>query len=363
MYGLLKPLLFKLDPETLHDLVLKIGKRAGRIKWVKNALRSVYDFEHEALRINVFGKEFRNPLGLAAGFDKNGELIDLLPCLGFGFAEIGSVTAKPCEGNPRPRIFRLVEDEALINRMGLNNYGADVVAEKLSGRRFEIPLGINIAKTHDPTIMGERAIEDFLYSFERLYPLGDFTVLNISCPNTREGKTFEDKEALDELLEGLSEPRKRFGKKKPVLVKISPDLSYEALDGILEVCKEHGIDGYVISNTTTERCNLKTDEEKVRKIGYGGLSGRPLKNRATELIKYVYSQRDDETIIGVGGIFSAEDAYEKITAGSSLVEVFTGLIYRGPGVVREINKNLVRMLEREGFSNVEEAVGYRSEKK
>ena len=354
MYGLAKHLLFKADPEVLHDLVLKVGSKIGNKKLVKNALKALYDFEDEMLHINLFGREFRNPVGLAAGFDKNGELIELFPYLGFGFAEIGSVTAKPSKGNPKPRIFRLTEDEALINRMGLNNYGAEAVAEKLSGKRFEMPVGINLAKT--PEIMGKHGVEDFLYSFERLYPLGDFTVLNISCPNTKDGKTFEDKEALDELLESLSELRENFN--KPLLIKISPDLSYKALDDILEVSKEHKIDGYVICNTTTQRCNLKTDEERVKKIGYGGLSGKPIKDRATELIRYVYSQSDDEIIIGVGGIFSAEDAYEKITAGSSLVELFTGLVYKGPGVVKKINKGLTNILEKEGFSKIEEAVGY-----
>ncbi len=331
MYKIIRPILFQLDPEKAHEAAIWLGKSlwSRPFSWL-------YHYEHECLRTNVCGIDFTNPVGLAAGFDKNAELVDFLPALGFGFLEVGSVTAKPSAGNPRPRLFRIPAEEALVNKMGLNNIGAGEMLGRLQGRKFSFPLGINIAKTNDSTIMGDKAIEDMCYTIQKISPVADYITLNISCPNTKDGKTCEDSDQLEELLAAITPG-------KPLFIKISPTLSYKMLDGILSVAENYGVNGYVLSNTITH--------------SDGGLSGKPLREKATKIIQYVYSHLDHPTIIGVGGIFSAEDAYEKIKAGASLIQVYTGLIYEGPGLVKKIKKGLVTLLERDGFSSVREAVG------
>lgn len=357
MYKIVRPLLFRGDPENIHDKALTIGRYLSESS-LKKLIGFLYDFQDSRLESDFCGISFPNPVGLAAGFDKNAELVNFLPYIGFGFVEIGSVTAEGGKGNTKPRLFRLVEDEAIINRMGLNNYGAERIQERLRKIRPKVPLGVNIAKTHGPGILGELAIRDFCYSFERLYPRGDYITINISCPNTEEGKTFEDKTALEELLSSLMEKRDCISRyKKPVLIKISPDISFEELDDILEVSEKYGINGYVISNTSSRREWLSTPSEHIEKIGKGGLSGKPIRERSTELIRYVYEGLDKPNIIGVGGISSAENAYEKIRAGACLIQVFTGLVYEGPGLVRRIKKGLVNLMERDGFSSISEAVG------
>ncbi len=328
MYKLIRPLLFSCDPERMHELSIWLAKHA----W-KAPLQWIYGYNNEKLNTTVLDITFSNPVGLAAGFDKNAELIDFLPALGFGFLEIGSVTAKPCDGNQKPRLFRAQKDEGLINNMGLNNIGADAVRERLMGRRFSVPIGMNIAKTNDPQIMGDKAIEDICYTVEKLSPVADYITLNISCPNTKSGKTFEDKNALEELLSAIKTAKSFF-------LKISPEISYQKLDGILEVSKGYG---YVISNT------LRHER--------GGLSGKPLQKKSTEMIHYVYRHMHQPAIIGVGGIFSAEDAYEKILAGASLVQIYTGLVYEGPGIVKKIKQGLVQSLEHKGFASLRHAIG------
>jgi dihydroorotate dehydrogenase len=242
--------------------------------------------------------------------------------------------------------------------MGLNNKGADEIYENIKGNTFKVPIGINIAKTHDFEIMGKKAIEDFCYSFEKLYSLGDYIALNISCPNTTEGKTFEDETALDELLfnlkqkEALINPEKR----KPILIKLSPDINHAELDNLLDLSEKYKIDGYVISNTSAKRENLRTTHERLAEIGKGGLSGKPLRDVSTHLIGYVASSFKTAKIIGVGGVFSAKDAYEKMAFGASLVQVYTGLIYEGPGLVKRINRDLVKLIETEGYSSINDIV-------
>jgi dihydroorotate dehydrogenase len=358
MYKLIRPIFFAQDSEKIHDQIKCLGRFLSGTVW-QNLIRRMYDYQNQALGVEFLGIKFKNPIGLAAGFDKNGELLEFLPSLGFGFLEIGSITAQAREGNPKPRLFRLVKDQALINRMGLNNRGADVIYGALKDREFKIPVGVNIAKTHDPRILGHQAIADFIYSFKRLHTLGDYIVFNISCPNTAEGKTFEEKEALTEL---LSEVRKVVLEKniaKPILVKISPDVSFEQLDAILDISESFGVSGYIISNISMKaREWLKTGAEQIQKIGKtGGVSGRPIRQRSTELISYAYRRLKRPCIIGLGGVDSAETAYEKIKAGASLVQIYTGLIYEGPGLVKKINQGLVELLGREGFRNISEAVG------
>lgn len=352
MYKIIQPLLFCCDPEKVHENILYLGTW---LQWVKKPISFFYRYEHPSLETTIAGISFKNPIGLAAGFDKNGILVDFLPALGFGFLEIGSITALPSEGNPKPRLFRLPKDEALINRMGLNNIGAENVVERLQGKKHDIPIGINIAKTNDPIIMGEKAIDDFCTSYKKLHDIADYMVLNISCPNTHEGKTFEEEESLEHLLYEMT----RLRRGKPLFLKLSPDLSYDKIDIILEIGIHYFIDGYVIGNTTTRREHLRTSPENLVTIGRGGLSGKPISKKSTEIIRYIYKQWQP-VIIGVGGIFSGEDAYEKITAGASLVQIYTGLIYEGPGLIKKIKMGLVRKLEHDGFSSLRDAVGSRA---
>ncbi len=318
---------------------------------------AVYKFGHPSLETEVFGIKFKNPVGLAAGFDKDGKILDFLPALGFGHIEMGNITALPSPGNPKPRLFRLPDDSGLINRLGLNNEGANVIAWRLGGKQFQVPVGINIAKTHDPNILGDKAVEDFLYTFKKLYPLFAYTTLNVSCPNTAEGKTFEDPGALKVLLDEINKAKAAMAHGKPVLVKISPDVNFEQLDKILEVCEARKIDGYILTNTAKFRDNLKTDKTILEKIGKGGISGQPLRQKATELVRHAYKQLKRPCIIGLGGIDSAETAYERIKAGASLIQIYTGLVYEGPGLVKKINRGLVELLKRDGFTNISQAVG------
>lgn len=353
MYKLIRPLLFLQDPEIIHDYVLWLGKHCS---WLKKPFSCMYDFKDTRLEQTIAGISFANPVGLAAGFDKNGVLLDILPSFGFGFIEIGSVTALHCAGNPKPRLFRLPKDKCIINRMGLNNIGAKAMEQRLCKKQVPIPLGINIAKTNDPAITGDKARGDICFSYEWLYDAADYITLNISCPNTQEEKTDEDPDSLEKLLATIREARLKFEQPKPLFLKLSLDLSYAQLDAILELGLVYGIDGYVIGNTSLQRNGLQTPLERLTAIGTGGMSGKPIKKRATELIRYVY-QHAHPIIIGVGGVFSAEDAYEKITAGASLVQVYTGLIYEGPGLVKAINKGLVALLDHDGFPCVKNAVG------
>ncbi|MEP0545468.1 MAG: quinone-dependent dihydroorotate dehydrogenase [Rhodothermales bacterium] len=359
MYPLLRPLLFRLDAETAHHAALRTARLA---QTVPGLLRPLFQFEHDALHQRLWGLDFANPVGLAAGFDKNAEFVRFWRMLGFGFAEVGSVTANPSAGNPRPRAFRLPDDRALVNRMGLNNVGADAVAERLRTAERTLPLGINLAKTHDPAILGDAATDDFLQSFRRLAPLADYVALNVSCPNTAEGKTFESPDAFDGLLAAVMSLRADLGLTVPVLVKLSPPPAAAfdpgPVDDLVDLALGHSIAGFIATNTASDRDGLTTTTARLDEIGRGGLSGVPLAERATALIRHLSRRTEGSVpIIGVGGVDSAEAAYRKIRAGASLVEVYTGLVYEGPGLVGRINRGLVGLLERDGFASVTEAVG------
>jgi dihydroorotate dehydrogenase len=325
----------------------------------------MYRFDQDILRVSLWGHTFSNPVGLAAGLDKNARLVDFWPHLGFGFAEVGSVTYRASRGNPRPRAFRLVEEEALINRMGLNNQGAERIAERIGDRGMyhPFPLGINIAKTHDAELVGPNAVEDYAESFRLLAPAANYVALNISCPNTTEGKTFEEPNSLDRLLRQILEVRKEVNPRVPILVKLSPPLSdrvvFDSLmDELVSVCMGHGVHGFIASNTAADRTGLSTSPDVLASIGPGGLSGKPIERRSTRLVRYLFEKTDGAVpIIGVGGIDSGESAYAKIKAGASLVQVYTGLIYHGPGLVRTIKEQLVELLREDGYSSVSQAVG------
>ena len=339
-------------------LAVRLGSAAPGV------VRAMYGGPSARLAQTLWELPFRSPLGLAAGFDKNAEGLGLWPGLGLGFAEVGSVTACASEGNPKPRAFRLNEDRALINRMGLNNEGAEAVARRL--RRTDWPaefaVAVNIAKTHDPGILGDAGVEDFHTSVRHLLPHADLLVLNVSCPNTAEGKTFEDPEALDALLTTVMAERAGQASHVPVLVKLSPPgpdgLDAEAVNESVAVCLGHGVAGFVATNTTSDRDNLTTPASRLDAIGRGGLSGAPLAARADEMIRHLYTTTGGSVpLIGVGGIDSAEAAYRRIRLGASLVETYTGLVYEGPGLVRRIHRGLVKCLDRDGLDSIADAVG------
>ena len=310
------------------------------------------------------GLTFGNPVGLAAGFDKNAALVPFWAALGFGFAEVGSVTARPSPGNPRPRAFRLPADRALVNRMGLNNEGAEAVAARLAASPPPpgFVLGVNVAKTHDPAILGADAIADFRTSVRLLLPHAPYLALNVSCPNTAEGKTFEEPDALDALLEAVMAERAAAGLRMPVLVKLSPpalaDVDLGLVDELVAISRAHEVEGFIATNTAPDRDGLTTPAATLDAVGRGGLSGAPLAARSERLVRHLYRHTAGALpIVGVGGIDSAEAAYRRIRAGASLVQVYTGLVYEGPGLARRINRGLVRLLDQDRLGSISEAVG------
>lgn len=342
MYKLiLQPILFLFDAEKVHRFVFSSIRFFMKLPFIKYWAKNTYQITNSKLEKELFGIKFPNPVGLAAGFDKNAELIDEFACFGFGFLEIGTVTPKGQAGNPKPRLFRLKSDNALINRMGFNNEGMEIAIEKLKKRKSNIIIGGNIGK--NKTTPNENAVEDYKKCFEALFEYVDYFVVNVSSPNTPNLRELQDKEPLENLLNTLQTLNKAKEKPKPILLKIAPDLSNSQLDEIIEVVKNTKISGLIATNTTIERGNLTTAKTKIQKVGAGGLSGQPLKNRSTEVIKYLKSTSNNAfPIIGVGGIASAQDALEKIEAGADLIQVYTGFVYEGPKLIKRINKALVK---------------------
>jgi dihydroorotate dehydrogenase len=364
MYDFLRSALFRLDAERAHRLTTAAA-RAAHLTRFDSLLESRFHFEDDRLRQTLWGQSFPNPVGLAAGFDKNAALVEFWPALGFGFVEVGSVSARPSRGNPRPRAFRLPDDMALVNRMGLNNIGAKRISRRLKriGGRKSIPIGVNLAKTHDPKIMGDAAIDDFRESFRRLAPLADYVALNVSCPNTGDGKTFEDPAAFERLMGAISEERESLASGVPILVKLSPPISDRvvfdsAVDEIVSVSRHFGVSGFIAGNTASDREGLRSTGAEIERAGPGGLSGKPIERRATSLVRYLYRLTGGMLpIIGVGGVFSADDAYGKIGAGASLIQIYTGLIYQGPDIVRRMKEGLITLLDRDGYASIADAVG------
>lgn len=339
MYTLLvKPFLFLFSPETSHHLVVFFLKIPG----MSSLLGLFYKVSDPKLERKIFGLTFPNPVGLAAGFDKDAKFFDEIAGCGFGFIEVGTVTPKPQPGNEKPRLFRLPEDEALINRMGFNNEGADAMAQRLRRRKnFKIIIGGNIGK--NKTTPNENALADYEYCFEKLFGLVDYFVVNVSSPNTPGLRELQEKEPLKKLLLRLKMLNAQKQEPKPILLKIAPDLTDDQLNDIVEIVSETKIDGVVATNTTISRENLKTSSTKLERIGNGGLSGKPLSKRSAEVIKYLHTRSAGRfPIIASGGIHSSEDAIEKLNAGASLVQLYTGFIYEGPRLVRRICKALAR---------------------
>jgi len=335
----IRPLLFLVDPETIHHFTFNFLKVCCSIPGVKSVLSVFYSVKDPGLGKTLLGIKFRNPVGLAAGLDKDAKLIDELSTFGFGFIEIGTITPKAQAGNDRPRLFRLPADQGLINRMGFNNRGAIHAAECLKNRTSGVVIGGNIGK--NKATPNEEAIGDYESCFETLYPYVDYFVVNVSSPNTPGLRDLQEKEPLKKLLLAIKMLSNSKTKPKPVLLKIAPDLTLTQLDDIVEILKVSGTDGVIATNTTISREGLTTSKALVDKIGAGGLSGKPVRERSTEVIAYLRARLGHGyPIIGVGGIMTAEDAIEKLNAGADLVQIYTGFIYEGPGFVRRILKEI-----------------------
>ncbi len=350
--------MFDLEAEKAHKAALDLGKIASRNAFLKLAGKGLYNYQSTRLSQTFWGLKFQNPIGLAAGFDKNGEITEIIEALGFGFTEVGSITANPSTGNPRPRAFRLEADESLINRMGLNNDGAQTIIRRLQKKKLGIPLGVNIAKTHDSDIVGDKAIRDYLFSYREAHKVADYITVNISCPNTSKGKTFEDPGALDELLAALN--IKEDASVVPTLVKFSVDLDRDQLDTLINICEQHRINGYIACNTSSSREGLHTNPERLKKVGRGGLSGQAIANQCTQVIRWIHEiTNGQKPIIGVGGVNSFESALEKIRAGADLLQIYTGLVYEGPGLIKRINKQLDKYLKSQQLDTIHQLIGDR----
>lgn len=337
----IRPILFKFYAENIHTLVFASIKFASKIPGIPFLIRKLYLFEDKSLERTVFGIKFKNPVGLAAGFDKDAVLFDEFSNFGFSFIEIGTVTPKAQPGNPKPRIFRLIPDSALINRMGFNNKGVLNAKTLLEKKKSGVIIGGNIGKNKNTP--NSEAINDYTIGFETLFDVVDYFVVNVSSPNTPNLRELQDKEPLTKLLSALQKLNDSKKNRKPILLKIAPDLTNKQLDDIIDIVKLTKIAGIIATNTTISRENLKATKEKINPIGAGGLSGKPLSTRATEVIKYLHQKSNGSfPIIGVGGIHTPEDAIEKLDAGASLIQIFTGFIYEGPSIVKKINKAIAK---------------------
>lgn len=357
MYSLFKNFLFKLDPEETHERTISALKFAGKSQ-MTNIFRLLYCRNDPELASEHWGIPFSNPVGLAAGFDKNAEVYNALASLGFGFVEVGTITPFAQEGNEKPRLFRLCDDEAVINRMGFNNAGAKEASERLANyARTKIPIGVNIGK--NKLTPNDEAAHDYKQCLDVLYPYGDYFVINVSSPNTPDLRDLQETEELRQLILNIQQKREameRNGvKRKPVLLKVAPDMSDEQMRDVVQIAVTEGLSGIIATNTTLSREGL-IDQNNAKQAG--GLSGKPLTDRSTTWIKDIYTEVGHKVpIIGVGGIFNGEDAYAKIRAGASLIQVYTSMIYEGPKIVKAINQRLLHLMKRDGFTNISDVVG------
>lgn len=339
---IIKPFLFLLNAEAAHKFVFALLKIKFSFPGVKKFVAFIYRVSSPKLEKNLIGLKFTNPVGLAAGFDKDAKLFDELGAFGFGFIEIGTVTPKPQPGNEKPRLFRLPDDEALINRMGFNNEGALAAAARLKHRNKNLIIGGNIGK--NKTTPNEDALSDYLQCFETLFDVVDYFVVNVSSPNTPNLRALQERKPLTDILKGIQNANMARQKPKPVLLKIAPDLSNTQLDEVIDIVRQTKISGIVATNTSITRDGLTSDTALIKKCGTGGLSGKPISQRSTEVIRYIAKKSNkDFILIGVGGIHSPQDALEKLNAGADLIQLYTGFIYEGPGLVKQINKNIIRI--------------------
>ncbi len=353
----LKPILFSFDPEKVHDMFIKVGRIIGSNPITRALNAFAFGYSNKKLEQKILGIKFKNPIGLAAGFDKDAKIIKSMRSTGFGYTEIGSITGEPCAGNPKPRLWRLEKSKGLIVYYGLKNEGAEKIAKKLKNKKFDVPVGISIAKTNcKATTTTEAGIKDYAKAFKALHDLGDYFTINISCPNAHGGLPFTSKEKLEKLLDELE----KTSTEKPVFLKLAPDLSHKEIDEIIEVAENHKIDGFVCTNLTKDRENdaIKNHLKDADPVSHGGISGKPIRGLSTKVIKYVYKKTQGRyVIVGCGGVFTAKDAYEKIKAGASLIQLITGMIFEGPQTISEINLGLIKLLEKDGYKNIAEAVG------
>ena len=337
---LIRPIFFLFDPEKIHHFTFSLVKFLSKIPFISSIFRGLYQVKNKKLERQLFGLTFSNPVGLAAGFDKNAVLYNELADFGFGFIEIGTVTPKGQEGNPKKRLFRLKDDKGIINRMGFNNEGLQAAIHQLKKNKGKVIIGGNIGKNTQTS--PENYTADYLECFLELHPYVDYFVLNVSCPNVSSHAKLEDAEYLEELITEVQKINNQQEKKKPILLKIAPDLNDNQLDEIIDLVAKTKIDGVITSNTSVSREGLKASNERLEEIGNGGLSGQPIKERSTRVIKYLSDNSNKAfPIIGVGGIHSAEDALEKISAGADLVQIYTGFIYEGPALIKRINKAIL----------------------
>ena len=345
MFSILRPYIFSLDPEVAHDLAIK----SLRANFLPKSFFTVE--EEERLETTLFSKKISNPIGLAAGFDKSAEVYNSLFKFGFGFIEVGTVTPKRQLGNPKPRIFRLEKDQALINRLGFNNHGSEIISKRISDNQPNGFLGINIG----PNKETKNKEEDYYICLSKLSKHAGYITINISSPNTEGLRNFHAEKKLSKLLTGLNKIKKDKKIYQPIAIKLSPDINNEEISRIIELVKKHNIQGIIVSNTTDSNRENLSDTKKYET---GGLSGQPLKNISTKLIKKFYKETKGKIkIIGVGGIDSGQSAFEKITAGADAVQLYTGMVYKGPGIVKEIKKELISILKKENLKNISEAVG------
>ncbi len=342
MYKLLiRPILFSFDPEKIHHFIFKSIKFLFKIPGFKSIAKSIHTIEDNQLEKELFGLKFKNPVGLAAGFDKDAKLFNELAAFGFGFIEIGTLTPLPQDGNPKPRMFRLPEDKGVINRMGFNNGGVKEAVERLKNNNSGIIIGGNIGK--NKVTPNENAVDDYVICFNELHPHVDYFVVNVSSPNTPNLRALQDKKPLTEILMRLKSLNAQKDIQRPILLKIAPDLTDSQLDDIIDIVAETKIEGIIAANTTISRENLITMNQRIEEIGNGGLSGKPVTERSTEVIRYLSTKSNKAfPIIGVGGIHTPEDAIEKLEAGADLVQVYTGFVYEGPSMVKKINKAILK---------------------
>ena len=341
MYSLLRSFLFLLSAENAHYFTTSALKFLLKIPGTKLLFSGK---KYPTIAKEVMGIKFPNPVGLAAGFDKNADYLHEMGALGFGFVEIGTVTPKGQPGNPKPRLFRLKSDQALINRMGFNNHGVDIAIEKLKQRPGTLIVGGNIGK--NKVTPNEQAVEDYLVCFQKMFDHVDYFVVNVSSPNTPNLRDLQEKEPLKKLLGRLQEENDTYQKRKPILLKIAPDLTDEQLDDILEIVETTKIEGVIATNTTIQRTDLNTSPSTLENIGAGGLSGKPLSDRSTEVVKYLRQRNTSMVLIGVGGIMNAQDAISKLNAGADLVQLYTGFIYGGPKLIQNISRAIANNIDR-----------------
>jgi dihydroorotate dehydrogenase len=355
--NILKRLFFRIDEEKMHNRIIMTGRILGNNVLTRKIVSLCLNFSNPALKQKIRGITFKNPIGLAAGFDKNAELTKIMPSVGFGFMEVGSITGEPCEGNPKPRLWRLPKSRSIVVYYGLKNDGCEAISKKLKGKKFKIPVGVSVAKTNSlETSDFKKGIQDYVKAARAFLDIGDYFTVNISCPNAYGGQPFTNPDLLELLLKEIN----KLNITKPVFLKISPDLPSSVVDEIIKLADRHRVSGFICANLTKNRNNPKIVSEEINRVpeGKGGISGKPAEDAANRLISYIYKKTGGKyVIIGCGGIFNAEDAYKKIKLGASLLQMITGMIFEGPQVISQINLGLCELLKKDGFENISEAVG------